>query len=158
MPRSNKNDTQELAQDLASSLKATTELIYNLMDDIKENATSFAVLKEKMESLSDSVESLSHIVRDGNGKGSMITRLALYEQSLDNISEKLDDFVDETQETIKELKSEIKNERALKHSSTEKDRDFKRKIILERLKVVAIVAPGLIALSIMLIKLFAGVE
>ena len=158
MPRSNKNDPQELAQDLAGSLKLTTDLIHNLMDEIKDNATSFAVLKERLESLGDSVEYLSHIVRDGNGKGSLLTRLALFEQSLNTIEDKFDDFKDEAEEAIKEIRESIEDEKAAKKDNMNEEQRFKRRKMLERLKVAAVVAPGLIALIIMLIKLLTGTE
>ena len=87
MPASKNND---LSQELAKSLESATSLMNDLLGDIKDNATSLATLKVKLESLSDSVESLSHIVRDGNGKGSMVTRVALTEQSLGHIEDSFD--------------------------------------------------------------------
>lgn len=149
MPPS-KND--ELTKELARSLDSATSLLNDLLGDIKNNATSLAVLKTKLESLSNSVESLSHIIRDGNGKGSMITRVALLEQSVNHIEEILDEFKEEAGEAIKEIKREIEQEK----NSTDKDVEFKRERLLTKLKVIAVIAPGAIALGIMIIKMIMG--
>jgi CHASE3 domain sensor protein len=151
MPTS-KND--EVTKELAKSLDSATSLLNDLLGDIRNNATSLAVLKTKLESLSNSVESLSSIVRDGNGKGSMITRVALLEQSVNHIEETLDEFKEEACEAIKEIKKEIEQEK----NSTDKDSDFKRESLLARLKIIAVIAPGAIALGIMIVKMIMGIE
>ncbi|GAF93983.1 unnamed protein product, partial [marine sediment metagenome] len=53
MPTSGNN---KLAEELARSLEASTALMQDLLGDIKDNATSLALVKAKLESLSDSVE------------------------------------------------------------------------------------------------------
>ena len=155
MTTSNNND---LSRDLARSLDSATSLMSDLLGDIKDNATSLAVLRVKLESLSDSVEALSHIVRDGNGNGSMVTRVALTEQSISQIEETFNEFKDEMCTAIKEIKSELEEEIKEEHDIAEKERIFKREKLLTKIKVLAVVAPGAIALAAMIIKLVMGME
>lgn len=155
MPTSQNN---KLSQELAKSLESAISLMHDLLGDIKDNATSLAMLKVKLESLSDSVESLSYIVRDGNGKGSMITRMALTEQSLEHIEESFDELKTEMSEAIKEVKKEIESEKLTDKEESDKEQEYKREKLLTKLKVLAVVAPGAIALAIAIVKMIMGME
>ena len=149
MPTSNK-----IPEELLKSLEATTVLMSTLLDDIKEHSTSLTLVKAKLESLSESVETLSHVVRDGNGKGSMITRLALVEKATENIEDGLDELKRELRKDLDELKSSIADDR----SEEEKLKEYKREKMLTRLKIIAVAAPGLVALAMMLIKMLTGTD
>lgn len=155
MPTSQNN---KLPEELAKSLESATSLMRDLLGDIKGNATSLAMLKVKLESLSNSVESLSHIVRDGDGKGSMVTRIALTEQSLEHIEESFDELKTEMTEAIKEVKKEIENEKLNEREESDKEAEYKREKLITKLKVLAVVAPGTIALAIAIIKIIMGME
>jgi len=128
----------------------------DLLGDIKDNATSLAMLKVKLESLSDSVESLSHIVRDGNGKGSMVTRIALTEQSLEHIEESFDEFKAEMSRVIREVKCEVEKERLSEKEVMDKEQEHKREKLMTKLKILAVIAPGAIALAIAVVKMIMG--
>jgi len=153
MPTSNK-----IPEELLRSLEATTVLMSTLLDDIKEHSTSLTLVKAKLESLSSSVETLSHVVREGNGKGSMITRLALVEKCAMDLEKGLDDLKAELRKDMDELKDCIKDKEEEEKSEEEKLREFKREKMLTRLKIIAVAAPGLVALALMLIKMFTGVD
>jgi len=153
MPTSENN---KLAEELAKSLESATTLMQDLLGDIKDNATSLALVKAKLESLSSSVEALSHIVREGNGKGSMITRLALAEKTLEDIEEHFDKFSEEVHTAIKELKATIDEEKTLRSQEQKSEKEYKREKMLAKLKVAAVVAPGAIALAILIIKMLMG--
>jgi len=153
MPTSQNN---KLSQELSSSLKSATSLMNDLLGDIKDNATSLAMLKVKLESLSDSVESLSHIVRDGNGKGSMVTRIALTEQSLEHIEESFDEFKAEMSRVIREVKCEVEKERLSEKEVMDKEQEHKREKLMTKLKILAVIAPGAIALAIAVVKMIMG--
>lgn len=151
MPTSNKDKVPE---ELIRSLEAATSLMQSLLGDVKNNATSLAILKVRLESLNENVETLSHVVRDGNGKGSVITRMALVEKSLEHITESIDELKKETSQTAKDIRDEIHNE----EKNTDKNSEFKRKRLLTKLQIALVVAPGSIALIIMLVKLIFGIE
>jgi translation initiation factor 2B subunit (eIF-2B alpha/beta/delta family) len=139
--------TRSANDHLEESLRSTTELVQKLLDEIRENSTSVAVMKEKFESLSENVATLSHIVRNSNGKGSMITRLALAEKEIEDLNEYL-----------KEIKTHIeeKNIRTSELALNEKSekRKEKRDKLVGQAKLLAIFLPGLSALIIELVKLF----
>ena len=148
----------KLSQELAKSLESATALMQDLLGDIKGNATSLAILKAKLESLSDSVESLSHIVREGNGKGSMVTRLALIEKSVEDIEDGFDELKGEITSALKEIKASIKEEKKSDKEVVDKEKEFKRQQLLAKLKILAVTAPGVIALVIVIIKMISGTE
>jgi len=136
MTNSVENNHEELVQDLAKSLQATSALMQSLLSEIRQNSTTLAVLKEKLESLRENVNTLSEIVRSGNGRGSLITRLALVEQSLGTLEEQIDEY---SREVLEALKLE---------KETERNKS------LGKLKVVAVAIPGIVSLIIIMIKLF----
>jgi len=150
--------SNKIPDELLRSLEATTVLMSTLLDDIKEHSTSLTLVKAKLESLSDNVETLSHIVRDGNGKGSMITRLALVEKATENIEDSLDDLKVELRKDLEELKDCMKEKEKDEKTEDERTKEYKREKMLARLKIIAVAAPGLVALALMLIKMFTGAE
>src|SRR5271157_4277084 len=110
MPDS-QNSNQENTDSLLKSLQSVTALMQNLLSDIKENSASLAIVKTKVDSLKENVEVLSHVVRDGNGEGSMITRLALVEKSLEDIEEEFHEMKETNAATLREIKMHIEKER-----------------------------------------------
>lgn len=135
---SSQETNDELAKDLAKSLQVTSTLMQSLLTEIKENSTSLAVFREKLESMRDNVDTLSNIVRRGNGKGSLVTRLALAEQSLETL-----------EEAMEEYHAELSN-------IGKAEKDFKREKSLSKLKVAAVAIPGFVSLIIIIIKLIMG--
>lgn len=115
-----------------------------------------ATVKTKLEAVSISVEALSGVVRDGNGKGSLITRLALAEKAIEDIEKGFDGLKEEVGKEIQSLRNYLEKEKEDERSEEESERAFKRQKLLARLKVVAVTTPGLLALIIMLIKMLAG--
>lgn len=145
-----------LAGELAKSLEAATTLMNSLLVDIKDNASSLAIVKAKLESLSDNVESLSNIVQDGDGKGSMVTRLALIERSIEDIEEGFDEIKSGVHRALKEIKESIKDDKKTEKEGENKEKEFKRQQLLARLKILGVIAPGAIALAILIIKMLMG--
>jgi len=140
MARSQNND---LAEDLAASLKSTTLLIQTLLGEIKENGTSLALLKYKLEEMNEKVESLTVIVSKGNGKESMVTRLALLEDDLGDLEEVLKEY----KGALSKLDAEKKTESGVVALDKKKS--------IETLKAAAVIAPGVIALILVIIQTLA---
>ena len=86
MPSSD-DQTKILIENLSANVATTSQLINSLLGDIRDNAANLMELKLKMESLSENVKSITNIVRDGNGKGSMVTRVAVLEKAIEDIAE-----------------------------------------------------------------------
>lgn len=142
---SSKMNSYELAEDLAKSLEATTSLMQSLLGEIRDNATSLAVLKERLESLAGIVKNLSHIVRDGNGKRSLVTRFALMEKDLENLDENIVEYKKELDDAVSSTLQEMKKAETLQEAKT-----------LSMWKVAAVAIPGIVALIITLIKIIGG--
>ena len=151
MPNSNK-----IPDSLLKSLEASTLLMTTLLDDIKDHSTSLALVQVKLESLTSNVDSLSKIVREGNGQASMVTRLALVEKVTEDIEEGLDELKAEMVKDLDELKTCFKERELDEKTEDEKSKAFKRERLLARMKVVAVAAPGLVALAMMVAKIFMG--
>lgn len=128
----------ELADELAKSLQVTTSMVQTLLTEIQTNATTMAVLQEKLDSLGQQVKSLSYIIRDGNGKGSLVTRFAVMEKDFQDLEEQVDEY-----------KKKVEKEMAA-NTTYIRDRN------LSMWKILAIATPGVISLIITIIKLFAG--
>jgi hypothetical protein len=143
-------------EEILKSLEITTTLIQNLLGDIKEHSTSLAMVKTKLEALSVSVSTLSGVVRDGNGNGSLVTRLALAEKTIEDIEKSFNDLKEEVEVEINELREYFKKKKAAEDQEKVSERDFNREKRLARLKIVAVAAPGLLALVLMLIKMLSG--
>jgi hypothetical protein len=143
-------------EEILKSLEITTSLIQNLLGDIKEHSTSLAMVKTKLEALNTSFGSLSEVVREDTGKGSLVTRLALAEKAIGDIEKSFGGLKQEIEKEINDLKAYLEKKRAegLQHDISEQD--FNRQKRLARLKVAAVAAPGLLALALLLVKMLAG--
>ena len=157
-----------LVEELLRSIQSTTSLIQSLMKEIKDNASALATLEVKLESLSESAKTLSKIVRDDNGNKSILTRIALAENDLTDlytnykefkvhVYKKLEEMKDETSKVRNEITKsadEIKEEVKLLGAKEEQKESFNKSKMLATLQI----APGVIALVLVLIKLLWGVD
>lgn len=148
---SSENNNQ-LAGDLAKSLQATTSLVQTLLGELRENAANMAVLKEKLDGIEEKVRYLSYVVRDGNGEKSIITRLALVEQELEDINEALND----NKSDRAEIQARISRVKALVDSDKKTEAQYKKEKTLSWLKLIAQTAPGLVALGLVIARYFLG--
>lgn len=164
----NNDPNKELAEDLAKSLQVTTSLIQSLLQEIRDNATSLAVFKERLNSLSDKVNTISSIIKIDNGPGSLATKVAINEKEIKDVEDELklilDDlsgikinFASDKQDIYKKIE-ETKQE--LKHSfglieKTEAQQN--RELSIQRLKTLGVMLPGIISLVLLIAKAM-GVE
>lgn len=93
---------------LAEGLDSTAQLTQALLSDLKESEDDFAVMKTELNILKENVQGLSDLVRDG-GTTSLLTKIALVEQSISNIKKWVDNHVDVHQRLKTEL-SDIKEQ------------------------------------------------
>lgn len=70
---------------VTKALQATSILLNSLIDDVRDNTKETSSLRAELKSLAEIVRILSRMVRDGNGGHSIITRLAVVEDTIDKI-------------------------------------------------------------------------
>lgn len=70
---------------VTKALQATSILLNSLIDDVRDNTKETSSLRAELKALGEIVRILSRMVRDGNGGHSIITRLAVAEDTIDKI-------------------------------------------------------------------------
>jgi hypothetical protein len=76
---------QILIEEFIKDLESTAEQVQKLLEDIRDSKIDFVAIKTELKFLVVNVKELSSIIRDGDGSGSVLTRLALIERSIDDI-------------------------------------------------------------------------
>jgi hypothetical protein len=77
-------------EEFIKELEATAVQVQQLLDDIHNSKIDFAEIKTELRFLVDNVKELSKIIRDGDGAGSILTRLALLEKSVEEVKQYID--------------------------------------------------------------------
>ena len=147
------NDNSAVSSELLKSLQSVIILMQNLLGDIKDHATSLAMVKVKLESLTENVDILSHVVRDGNGKGSLMTRLALAEKSLEDIEEEFHDLRGEVSGSIRDIKRYIENEKQNIKKTEVEEAKFERAKTMTKLKIFGALGAGILALALQVFQM-----
>ena len=150
-----KDDSKQLASDLANSLRSTTMLMESLLGEIHDNATSLAILKERIEALGENVSILSTIVRDDNGSGSLTTRMVVIERIVTNLETNFKELKDFVSDSLDEMEEELNESKINKEKITEAETNFNRQRFIEKVKLAAAIIPGLIALSVVIIQILS---
>lgn len=150
------SENNALAEDLAKSLQATTSLVQTLLGELRENATAMAVLKGKLDGIEEKVKYLSYVVRDGNGEKSLITRLALLENDLQDLEEEVQKHDEYDKEIERRLHERISNVKSMINQDNKTKAEFRREKTISYLKLAASIVPGLLALGLVLAKHFLG--
>lgn len=74
-----------LIKEFIKDLEITAEQVQKLLEEIRDSKIDFASIKTEINFLVGNVKDLSTIIRDGNGAGSILTRLALIERSIEEL-------------------------------------------------------------------------
>jgi phage shock protein A len=155
------SENDNIAEELLKSIQATTSLIQGFMNDMKSNATALATLEAKLESLSENARTLSKIVRDDNGNKSVLTRIALVENDLSDLYTNYKEFklhvykkLEETKDqTIKHIDGVSKKIEEINNKHDEKEKSSNKKLM-----AILQIAPGAIALVLVVIKIVWGID
>lgn len=83
-------NNRELYTLLLHKLNETSELINDLMRQMRDNEVSLAEAKTELTQIRTNLDGLSHIVRDDNGSKSLITRLTLLEQMVSMLQKQIE--------------------------------------------------------------------
>jgi DNA repair exonuclease SbcCD ATPase subunit len=87
------NTSEILLARLAEGLDSTAKMTQALLSDLRESEADFAVMKTELNILKENVKGLAELVRDG-GTSSILTKVALIEQSIDNIKKWMDNHIE----------------------------------------------------------------
>ena len=137
-----------------------------LLQEIQDSKLDFVTIKTELKHLVENVKELSTIVRDGDGSGSIITRLALLEQSINDTKEYInkdtiadaaistrlalsEQRINDLQKTFDDIKKKEIAHKNKKLSETAADKEGKWKLY-------AIIAGGVITLLGSVITLLIG--
>jgi len=145
MPPSKNNVNEELSK----ALVETTALAQTLIGEIQDNASALATLQAKLESLGDSVSSL---LSDESAKGSVMTRLAVIEKTLEDTIEELSGHMTHDEEAEKNIYKKLEEVKELFETEKKTEASYTKDKALGFLKLGAVSLPGIIALIIELIK------
>jgi len=116
MPPSKSNESIE---SLGQNLELITDLAQSLISELKSFSSNHENLKSQFESVASDVEKLSSIIRDGNGKPSLLTTIALVEKDLINLKKELDRLEKNTDESLDKIQRELDLYRNIKTSVDE---------------------------------------
>ena len=100
---------------MVSSENKSKTLSQELSEEIRETQSDFAAVKMELSILHENVKSLSRIVREGEGDTSIITRLALLNQKIEDIIK----WRENHYETHQRIKTEI-SEAEIEHDKLER--------------------------------------
>jgi hypothetical protein len=144
----------ENMSELLKSLQSVTTLMNNLLSDIKEHSVSLALVKAKMESITENVDTLSHVVRDGNGEGSLLTRMALAEKSIEDLEEEFHELNGTYSAKIKEIRVIIEKNKVEKEKNALEEKKFRRDKSVARWQIIGAWVAGALALILQAIQIF----
>jgi len=101
------NAEQVIIAEFIKDLENTANQVQQLLTEIRDSKVDFATVRTELKFVVDNVKQLSHIVRDGDGSGSVLTRLALIEQSLLEIREEVKDYISKDTESGVALSTKV---------------------------------------------------
>lgn len=98
----NQQQQHEIIQKLAQGFEENNKLTQTLIDEVAESESDFVSIKTELSFLKGNIQSLSEIIREGNGAASIITKIALIEQRLDVIDKWIESWTFKSEEKDKE--------------------------------------------------------
>lgn len=89
MSQEEKNKSVEsfIINDFVKELEQTAQQVKDLLNELRDSKIDAATIKLELKLVVENVKELSSIIKDGDKNGSVLTRLALLEQSVHYIKE-----------------------------------------------------------------------
>jgi hypothetical protein len=80
-----------LAEQFARGLETTSGLLQRLQTEVNSSAVTLEGLKKEVSAMRSDVDSLSKIIRDGNGERSLVARLMIIEKNAESFQAWIDE-------------------------------------------------------------------
>jgi hypothetical protein len=139
----------QLIQQLSAGIQNTSALIQGLLREIRENSLTLASFEGELSGLQRTVVSLNRVLQEGDGRESILTRVALLENGLEAIAKDLETLVKEGKQDA--LAARKESTALIKH-----EMEGKVKMRLGKLQTVGIVTPAVLAFILSLLALLRG--
>ncbi len=140
-----KSDNQ-LIQQLAAGLQSTSALIQGLLREIRENSLSMASFEGELSGLQRTVTSLNRVLQEGDGKASILTRVALLERNYKELAADL-------QSALDDQKKEAQTAREESVALIKQDKENKVKVRLGKWQFAGLIGPSILAFIISILVL-----
>lgn len=142
----NPEHNQQLIQQLAAGLNSTSALIQGLLREIRENSLTLASFEGELAGLQRTVSSLNRVLQEGDGKASILTRVALLESQLKAITDGFNAFLEEQKRAAELVKQE--NTALIKQ-----EMQGKVQVRLGKQQMIGVIAPAILAFIISVVSL-----
>lgn len=140
-----KRDNQ-LIQQLAAGLQSTSALIQGLLREIRENSLNMASFEGELSGLQRTVTSLNRVLQEGDGKASILTRVALLEKDYKQLALGFQAF-------LEEQRREAREAREANVALIKQDKQDKVKVRLGKMQFAGLIGPSILAFIISILAL-----
>ena len=150
MTSSEENKTEpniQLAKELAAGLQSTSSLIQGLLQSIHDNSQTLGAFEGEISNLQGTVASLNRILQEGDGKASILTRVALLESQAEATAKKLETY-------IADQKKGADRSRRNSADMVKKQLEGKLKVKLSKIQLLAVIVPSFLAFIISILSFF----
>ena len=144
----------QLIQQLATGLQSTSALIQGLLREIRENSLSLASFEGELSGLQRTVTSLNRVLQEGDGKASILTRVALLESHAKEMAKDLRTMAKDLKAHLEEQKREAEKARGESMALLKQEKDNKMKVRLGKVQMAGLIGPSVLAFIISVLALF----
>ncbi len=137
----------QLIQQLAAGLQSTSALIQGLLREIRENSLGMASFEGELSGLQRTVTSLNRVLQEGDGKASILTRVALLESDCKQLSNVMGDF-------LEGQKKEAQKAREERVALIKLEKDNQVKVRLGKMQLAGLMVPAILAFVVSVIAYF----
>jgi hypothetical protein len=139
----------QLIQQLSVGIQSTSALIQGLLREIRENSLTLASFEGELSGLQRTVVSLNRVLQEGDGRESILTRVALLEKEVEAMAKGMATMV-------ADQKKEASLARQESTALIKQEMEGKVKVRLGKLQTVGIVTPAVLAFILSLLALLRG--
>jgi hypothetical protein len=139
----------QLIQQLSAGIQSTSALIQGLLREIRENSLTLASFEGELSGLQRTVVSLNRVLQEGDGKESILTRVALLEKEVEAMAKGMATM-------IADQKKDADLAREESTALIKQEMEGKVKVRLGKLQTVGIITPAVLAFILSLLALLRG--
>jgi len=93
--------------EFVKDLESTADQVQELLIEIRDNKIDFATVRAELTFVVENVKQLSSIIRDGDQRGSVLTRLALVENTLNELKSEFKEYLSKDTASNTELEKKV---------------------------------------------------